>query len=314
MCARRNSGRNRWIFLGVILLAAGAAAVLFLRPSPLLYESMVAESGDITAYYSFSGNVETKNRHTEVSGKYMQIADIKVKEGQKVNKGMVLMATTAKEEIKAEIAGEIAKLYVEENAQVMAGTPLLDIVDYESLRVQVKVDEYDLNAFTKGKEAKVIIGALDQEFTGKISEVAKEGQHAGGITYFPAMVDIPKATGIRVGMSAEVRMISNQAKGVVTLPMSVIQFDEQNKPFIYKEDDKGTVVKTGITTGINDGMIVEVKSGIVSGETIFYKKTAGGQGLTFTRSGSTNNRPSRNHPGFGNPESLSGSLTETGDE
>jgi Na+-transporting NADH:ubiquinone oxidoreductase subunit NqrF len=34
--------------------------------------------------YSFSGNVETKNRQTVVSEKMMQISDIKVKEGDKV--------------------------------------------------------------------------------------------------------------------------------------------------------------------------------------------------------------------------------------
>ncbi|MGI1659271.1 MAG: hypothetical protein ACRKFN_09860 [Desulfitobacterium sp.] len=73
-------------------------------------------------------------------------------------------------------------------------------------------------------------------------------------------------------MTAEVKLLNNQATGVVTLPMAAIQFDDQNKPFILKKDATGTAVKTEISTGINDGTIVEIKDGVASEETILYPK------------------------------------------
>lgn len=293
MGARRKSRTKKWVAAAIILIAAiGVTAVLLMRTAPTSYEEIVAQTGDITTYYSFSGNVQTKSRQTVISEKIMQISQIKVKEEEKIKEGAVLMKTTAGDDIKSEINGEVVNINVEESAQVMAGVKLLEIVDYDNLEIQVKVDEYDIGALAKGKDATVKIGALNKEFQGKISGMSREGQIVNGVTFFPATIDLEKDESIRIGMSAEVKLISNQVKGVVTIPMKAIQFDDTNKPYVLKRDEKNAVVKTEITTGINDGTMVEVKSGVVSGETILYIKVAAMEGMVFsgggTRRGSAN--------------------------
>ncbi|MPM50847.1 hypothetical protein SDC9_97593 [bioreactor metagenome] len=138
-------------------------------------------------------------------------------------------------------------------------------------------------ALAKGKETAVNIGALDKEIKGTISSISKEGQITNGVTYFMATIDLEKDESIKIGMSAEVTLLNSSAAGVVTLPMTVIQFDENNKPFVLKKDENGAPVKTEITTGINDGTIVEIKSGVKAGETILYQKVAATtQGMGFT--------------------------------
>lgn len=195
------------------------------------------------------------------------------------------MKTTAGAEIKSKIRGEIVNLNVEVDDQVMAGTKLLDIVDYDNLEIKVKVDEYDLAALEKGKEATIKIGAINQEIKGNISSIAKEGQILNGVTFFTATIDLEDNESIRNGMSAEVKIISNQVSDVVTLPMTALQFNEYNEPYILKQGESDTVVQEKLTTGINDGITVEVKSGIVSGETILYTKTAATAGLGFPSGG-----------------------------
>lgn len=273
MSAKRKSKTKKWIAISIItIVLVGIAATLLMRPTPTSYESVEAKLEDITIYYSFSGNVETKNRQTVVSEKIMQVSEIKVKEGDMVKEGDGLIKTTTGDEIKAKINGEIANIIIEENAQVMAGTKLLEIVDYNNLEVNVKVDEYDFAALKKGKETTVKIGAINKEIKGKISSMSKEGQIMKGVTYFTATIDLEKDDSVKIGMSAEVKLISNKATGVITLPMTAIQFDGNNKPYVLKKDEKGAVVKTEINTGINDGTSVEVKSGVLKGETILYIK------------------------------------------
>jgi HlyD family secretion protein len=241
-----------------------------MRPKRTQYESVDATIRDITTYYSFSGNVETKSRQTILSEKVMQISEIKVEEGDLVEEDDVLMRTTTGDTIKAKISGEIVNLNVEENAQVMAGITLLEIVDYKDLEVTVKVDEYDLSAIAIGKKASVTIGAIEKEVNGKISSMSKEGQVLNGVTFFRATIDLESDKRVRVGMSAEAKLINTQAVDVVTLPMKVIQFDSSNHPFVYQKAKDGSIKETQITTGINDSTFVEIKNGLSKGDTILF--------------------------------------------
>ena len=282
MKAKRKSKIRIWVVISIIAIAAVAIAASFLlRPKSTSYESVVAKTEDITTYYSFLGNVETKNRQTVVSEKVMQISAIYFKEGDTVKADDVLIKTTAGDEIKSKIGGVVTNVNVEENAQVMAGVKLLEIVDNNNLKISVKVDEYDISALTIDKEATIKIGAINKEITGKVKSMSVEGQTANGVTYFTSTIDLAKDSSIKIGMSAEVKLISDKVTGVVTLPMTVIQFDDNNKPYVLKKDSKGAAVKTEITAGINDGTIVEVKSGVSNGETILYTKatTTGGVGF-----------------------------------
>ena len=45
----------------------------------------------------------------------------------------------------------------------------------------------------------------------------------------------------------------------------------KNQPYVLKNDSKNSVVKQIITTGINDGTYVEIKSGVLDGEEVLYR-------------------------------------------
>lgn len=284
MSRKRKSYFKRWIVFGVIVIALAAASIYLFQPKEV-YQSITAKTGDITTYYTFSGNVETKNRQTVISETMMQISEVNVKDGDIVKKGDVLFKTTTNENIEAKIEGEIVNLNMEENELIMAGIKLLEIVDFNDLKISVKVDEYDIIAFEKGRETTVKIGAINKEIKGTVSNISKEGNIINGVTYFPATINLEKNKGIMIGMSADVKLISNNAIGVVTLPMETIQFDENNKPFVLKKDQNNEIVKTQITTGINDGTKVEIKSGVSNGEEVFFKKAIATEDKGFPRGG-----------------------------
>lgn len=275
MVAKRKSKNRNWIIIGVIAVVILAVVIArFMNPPSIPYDSSQAKVGDIITYYSFSGNVETINRQSVLAGKVLQISDIKVEEGQVVEEDYELIRTTAGEKIKAGIDGEVVNINVQDNEQVMSGTQLLEIVDYDHLKVTVKVDEYDLPAIEKGKEATVKIGALNKEITGVISSISSEGTINNNVTYFTATIDLNKDEMIKPGMSAEVRLINNSVKDTIIIPMEVVQFDHENNPYVLVKDEEGSVVKREIKTGINDGTMVEIKKGIEKDETVYYNNTS----------------------------------------
>lgn len=267
---KNKSNFKRWL-IGVIAIAiVVVVASILMKPQVTTFESVVAEKGDITTYYSFTGNIETENRQSIISGKVLQIYDIKVEEGDVVEEGDELIRTKAGERIKAEIDGEVINIDIEDNEQVMSGMKLLEIVDFNNLQISVKVDEYDLLAVKKGKETIIKINALDKEIDGKISSVSKEGNISSGVTFFTAIVDLQNDKDLKTGMSAEVKLIKDQALEVVTIPMYVVQFDNNNSPYVFVEDDEGVIVEKEVEIGINDGTTVEIKSGVLHEQTIYY--------------------------------------------
>ncbi|MEO2077283.1 MAG: HlyD family efflux transporter periplasmic adaptor subunit [Bacillus sp. (in: firmicutes)] len=256
-----------WSIVGLIV-ASLISAVLFTPKGLGNVEKEKAQTGDITTYYSFSGAVEAKNRKTITSEEAMQIKEIKVKVGDQVKNGDVLVVTKDGDKIKATLDGEISKIHVEKNAQVMSGAQLLDIVNYSVLQTNVKVDEYDLKYLKVGQEVNVTINALEKEIKGTVSAISKEATNENGVSYFTATIDLAKDEAIKVGMSTEAKILKQEAKGVVTLSMKAIQFDSKNKPYVLIPTEKGMATKKYIQPGINDGTTIEVKNGVSAGDEV----------------------------------------------
>ncbi|MBS4174453.1 HlyD family efflux transporter periplasmic adaptor subunit [Bacillus sp. FJAT-49736] len=258
-----------WSIVGLLVLTI-ASLVLFAPKGYSNFEEENAQTGDITTYYSFSGAVEAKNRNTIISAAPIQIKEIKVKVGDKVQKGDVVLVTNQGEKFKSPLNGEISKIYIEKNAEIMSGAQLVDIVDYSALQTTVKVDEYDLKYLKVGQKVKVSINALEKDIQGTVSAISKEATNENGVSYFTATVDLHKDQAIRVGMSTEAKILKQQAAGVTTLSMKAIHFDSQNKPYVLIPSEKGMTTKKYIQTGINDGTTVEIKSGVEAGDVVMF--------------------------------------------
>lgn len=287
----------KWVATGIIAAAVtGYIAYKAMRPSTIGYKSVKAQTGDIETYYSFSGNVVSKNRQKVIAENLMRIEKIHVQKGDIVEEGSLLTTTADGVKLKSKIKGEIVNIYAEENMPITPGIEIMDIVDFDNLEVVFKVDEYDVAHLEVGKTATVRIGAIDKEFAGIINNISKEGQIMNGVTFFTAAIEIEKEDGIRTGMSAEVMLLSDNVRGAVLLPMNVIQFDERNNPYVLKLDEKKSVVKAEIITGITDGTAVEIKSGVFPGESVFYKRNIAIEDILFPEGG----KNARTYIGGGN--------------
>ncbi|MEH7300775.1 efflux RND transporter periplasmic adaptor subunit [Neobacillus drentensis] len=277
-----------WSIVGLIV--ASLISAVLLTPKGLgNVEKEKAQTGDIATYYSFSGAVEAKNRKTITSEEAIQIKEIKVKLGDQVKNGDVLMVTKQGNKIKATLDGEISKIHVEKNAELMSGAQLIDIVNYSVLQTTVKVDEYDLKYLKVGQEVNVTINALEKEIKGTVTEISKEATNENGVSYFTATIDLVKDEAIKVGMSTEAKILKQQAKGVVTLSMKAIQFDSKNKPYVLIPTEKGMTTKKYIQPGINDGTTIEIKDGVSAGEEVIISSDNKEVSHASMMQGGTNN-------------------------
>ncbi|MBN7773839.1 efflux RND transporter periplasmic adaptor subunit [Clostridium aminobutyricum] len=179
----------------------------------------------------------------------------------------------------AEVSGEVSKIYVGENDSVMQGTSILDIVNYDDLEVNIKVDEYDLSAISEGMDAEVYFEATGKTVIGTISEIARGASVENGVSYFETTVTLPKDTYLRVGISAEVKVAAQSVKGAITVPMKAVQYDGSNA-YVQQYDEKGKLQKVSVTIGINNGADIEIKNGLKEGDTVVYINTSDSSNAT----------------------------------
>jgi HlyD family secretion protein len=170
--------------------------------------------------------------------------------------------------ILAEVSGEVDEIYVEENDSLNMGTKIMDIVNYNDLQVTIKVDEYDLAAVTAGKEADVKISAINKDVSGNVSDISRQAEVVNDVSYFPTTITLKNDADLRVGMSAEVKVLHYNEKNVTSISMKALQFDNENKPYVYYRDSVGNAAIKYIQVGINDGNVVQVTDGLKSGDTI----------------------------------------------
>jgi len=176
--------------------------------------------------------------------------------------------------VKAEVNGEIVEIHVSENESLTMGTRIMDIVDYDNLKISIRVDEYDLPAVTVGKDANVTINALKMDVPGTVDSISREAIPLANISYFPTSVKIASNELIRVGLSAEVKILNQRSEETVTVPMRAVRFDEENRAFVYRRDSRGRPEPNYITVGINDASIVEVLSGLSEGDVVLIPLTS----------------------------------------
>jgi len=285
MAITRKKKSKKGLIIGIsILVIAGFIGVHMFKPRTSQYTDVTVKKANIETYYSFSGSVASKNTQNVLANSMMQISKVNYKENDVVKKDAVLFTTSSGQQIKSQIDGTVSKIYVEKDQNVSAGAKLCDIIDFNNLQIEVKVDEYDLKSISEGKAVSVKINSLDKEMTGKVSSISDTATNENGVAYFTAVVNLPKDDAVKVGMTAEVKILNQQADNVLTIPMQALQFDSENKPYVLIKSEKGLPVKQYVTVGINDGVTVGITEGVAEGQMISYipvtSSTSSSKGLT----------------------------------
>ena len=341
--------KTRYIILTIILLLV--IFVIFRacgRSATAGYTQETASVNDVVTYYSFTGNIASKNKQQLVANNTYQITKICVSEGDYVSKGQTLytldttdlqsnlssanasvqvaqnqyqqaqndlnsakagvdqaqanlnaasqpntqnvQSTLAQlnqakanlqsvqqqidsRTIKAAISGTVADIYTTANSPIKMGDSIMDVVDYDSLMIDVKIDEYDIANIKIGDSVDVYVNSLEKNIMGTVTKIANQATTVGDLSYFDTEISLNKEDDLRVGISAEVRIVKGQNLGAVTISMAAVQFDVDNKPYVLMGDIKSPTKKY-VTIGENDGKIIAITDGLAEGDVVYVPRSS----------------------------------------
>ena len=114
-------------------------------------------------------------------------------------------ANESKRRVVAEIDGVVADIWAHENNMLAAGQKIMDIVDYDSLILEIAVDQFEISLFTPGETVPVYVDAMNLTVNGIVSKISNQAIKTGEVSSFIVTVDLGKNPALKIGLLAEVK-------------------------------------------------------------------------------------------------------------
>ena len=263
----------KWMIGILVVLAVAAVVVLsLLQRSTPQYTEEIAKTQDIITYYTFSGNLEPGDAQVVVARSRGTVKELLKDEGDTVEDEEDVIQPKSGSKIESTMAGTISNMYVKADDDYTPGTELFRVADYAHPLLKIKVDEYDISALQKGMEVTITVQATGKTLTGSITRIAQEATVVNDIAYYEVEISVPQDGSLVMGLTCEVSVLRESALNATTVSMDAIQYDENSKPYVYCYSRGNEVVRQSVLLGINNGVLVEVRDGVKSGETILLPK------------------------------------------
>ena len=147
------------------------------------------------------------------------------------------------------------------------GTTIATVANMNDLIFRGNIDETEVGRLVEGMPMKITIGALqDLSFEANLEYVSPKAVESNGANQFEvkAAVHVIKGGKIRSGYSANAEIVLAKASKVLSIPESAIEFSGDST-FVYVvkgSGEKKTYDRRAVTTGLSDGVNIEIKKGI----------------------------------------------------
>ena len=149
------------------------------------------------------------------------------------------------------------------------GTTIASVANMNDLIFRGNIDETEVGQLVSGMNMKITIGALqDLKFDASLEYISPKAVESNGANQFEikAAVKLQEGSKIRSGYSANAEIILASADKVLSIPESAIEFSgDSTFVYVIKGDGKNkTYERTHVTTGLSDGVNIEIKKGITA--------------------------------------------------
>ena len=150
------------------------------------------------------------------------------------------------------------------------GTTIAVVADMNDLIFDGKIDETEVGRLKEGMPVTITVGALkDLSFEAVLEYISPKANENNGTNEFQikAAVTVPSDVKMRSGYSANARIVLERAEGVLTIPESTLEF-AGDTVYVNVLGDDDEYHRRDISTGISNGIDIEVKSGITKDDVL----------------------------------------------
>ncbi len=210
--------------------------------------------------------------------------------------------TLADYTIRAPFDGVIAAVDVSVGDNVSGGTTIATIITPQQY-AEIPLNEVDAAKVQVGDKATLTFDALPNvTVAGHVTEMDTIGTVSQGVVTYNVQVTLDtQNASIKPGMSVSANIITNVAQNVIGLPSAAVHTQGQNSyVLLVPANDVASTLSDGsvtlrsapisqtVTTGVTDGVTVQIISGLQAGQEVVLKTMTGAVSAATTGAATTN--------------------------
>ena len=150
------------------------------------------------------------------------------------------------------------------------GTTVATVADMSDLIFNGSIDETEVGAMHEGMPMSITLGALpDYRSEAFLEYISPKAVEKNGSNQFEIKAALSRSSDvtIRSGYSANAEIVLQEAKGVLSLQESALEF-RGDSTFVYLKTGEKQYESRPVVTGISDGIDIEIKSGLKEGDVV----------------------------------------------
>ena len=152
-------------------------------------------------------------------------------------------------------------------------TVILAVIPQDTMILTITLDERDIGKVSLGQTAQVQVDALkDRTFEATVTAIGTHGTNNGGNSKFTVELTLPRGENMLTGMRASAGITLDTTGNVLAIPVAAL-CEQRSKTMVYTGYDPETGELTNpveVTTGVSDGIHVEILSGLEAGDPVCY--------------------------------------------
>ncbi|MFP3595111.1 efflux RND transporter periplasmic adaptor subunit [Chryseobacterium sp. SIMBA_029] len=169
--------------------------------------------------------------------------------------------------IRAGISGTINKKMVEPGTVVSIGTSMFEIVNINTLKLSVLVDESQIGRIQLGQEVPIKVNVLPEDsFSGRITFIAPKSDAS---LNFPVEIEVQNRGNLKAGMYATAVFKTNhgaETQNMLTVPAEAFVNGVSSGQLFIVQNETAKMIK--VTIGKIYGDKVQILSGLNGGEQV----------------------------------------------
>jgi HlyD family secretion protein len=154
------------------------------------------------------------------------------------------------------------------------GTILCVLADMDSLVFRGTVEEIDVGHLKEGMEARIQVGALPERLLhGTLDEISLKAQQKNNTAVFEVRLSFerPKDVVLRAGYSATANILVEKKDNILLLPERVVERRKTEAFVQVLKEPAGSSETRRIETGLSDGLMTEIVSGLDEGQRVLER-------------------------------------------
>jgi membrane fusion protein, heavy metal efflux system len=170
--------------------------------------------------------------------------------------------------IRSPIAGTVVDRAATPGELLQAGaTPCFTVADLSRVWVMAHLFGPDLDSVSLGDPAEVLTGTGSESFAGTVNNISAVVDPDTRSVAVRVVADNPRDA-LKQQMYVRVVIHSKTETPGLLVPVSAILRDEENLPFVYVVQPKGSFARQRVTLGYRDGNQYDISSGLKAGDQV----------------------------------------------